>query len=234
MDLTEPTGPTTAHDTRDDGEHVHRWDCVGIGNGFVEYVCRDRSCGAIVKPEQIIVDEWWIPAGLWSEVAVYDPLRAAELIAALHTEMTARRDHLAADTEPGNPALLIIGIDDLPTLKQQWQHLTAGGDRHTRDRLAALDPAGTVNTLIRHGLSTAIHMLLGAPAAAMPQRLYDNIGSDRPSAGQPADTECAPPSSRQVPVWRTPAAPTRALLAFPGHARDALRSAELIAFVENL
>ncbi|WP_063045015.1 hypothetical protein [Nocardia pseudovaccinii] len=228
------------------------------------------------KSVAIIVDEWWIPAGQWAEVAVYDPLRGAALLRALDREAAARLDYIrdentaAADIPP-----LVVCIDDMASLAGEWHRIAEQGDRHDRRQLAVADPKAALHALIGRAPDAGVTVLSTVPTAPLPQHLRemfstrvnladppqdgaqllwntpDTEADDAPGRGLARAADSSPasvstrgtppsvqviPSLRRVPVWRTPGAPTRTLLAYPlaSDERSALYSAELHDFVENL
>ncbi|MEU6562548.1 hypothetical protein [Nocardia nova] len=221
------------------------------------------------RPIAKIVDEWWIPAGRWVEVAVYDAVRAANLLYAANREAAARAEHLrTTDTTAEGMAPLAVCIDDMEFLAGQWHRLLDEGDRHHRRQLAAADPNATLRSLIAHAPQVGITVLFSVPTAPVPRPIrelldtrvnpsallqdaaplpWETFIGDRgattaatrlnpPPRRDAAAQEDVVPASRLVQVWRTPAAPTRTLLAYPlpDSGQPALYSAELSDFVEDL
>ena len=212
--------------------------------------------------EIIIIDEWWIPAGKWAEVAVYDPLRAAVLLRAVEREMAARFDRARTEQiDADELAPLVVCIDNVNTLADAWHRIATDGGCHDRAILAASDPKAAVNALITRGHDAALTVLLSAPTAPVPHFLREEfhrrmrLGDTSPQAAAAlwgerpaavagtapasvprARSESHRPASVTIPVWRTPAAPTRTLVAYPVSADEqpTLASSELLEFIERL
>lgn len=152
----------------------------------------------------IVIDEWWIPVGNWVEIAVYDPVRSAELVRAVVAEADARHDRLSRDgTSADELAPLAVGIDDLTALGAHWRRLATDGDRRQRKTITTADPAAAVQALTSRADTAGIELLVGpVTARATPPQPHASAAR---RAGH---------AVRQS-VWRTPAAPTRVLLAYP-------------------
>ena len=80
---------------------------------------------------------------------VYDALRAAMFVRALHTEMMARNAYIHHKKIEGSQLPLMIAVlDEFFILSGKWQRLAKTGDdqtrerRATRERLEELDPLG--------------------------------------------------------------------------------------------
>lgn len=85
----------------------------------------------------------------------YDPLRAAMMVRALHTEMTARLHRHA--TSP--LTWLIAALEDDAALLGTWTRLAHTHDTATATLLAELDPHTAVADLTTTGWVAGIHML---------------------------------------------------------------------------
>ncbi|MFD6356724.1 hypothetical protein [Nocardia tengchongensis] len=189
----------------------------------------------------VVIDEMWIPAGPWTEIAVYDPALAVELLTALHAEMTVRLAHQHARKQPTEALpLLVVGADDLPALAAYWREEIAATDREPGDHDQTRSPGEVWTALAAHGRDAAIELIIGIPTGPKPRTpAAMPIGPTRVEAtvstvvGQPrsAKSDAAQP----VPVWRTQPAPTRTVLAYQGRdPHTALLSPELAEFVEWL
>ncbi|WP_374111279.1 FtsK/SpoIIIE domain-containing protein [Nocardia sp. JCM 34519.1] len=93
---------------------------------------------------------------------VYDPVRAAMLVRALHAEMMARNHYVHVNkVEPSSLPLLIAVLDEFFILSGKWQRLMKSGDEATRKLLAELDPLGAWADLAVLARSAGIRLLLG-------------------------------------------------------------------------
>lgn len=93
---------------------------------------------------------------------VYDPIRAAMLVRALHSEMMARNNYVHVNKiEPSELPLLIAVLDEFFILSGKWQRLLKTGDEETRQLLAMLDPLGAWADLAVLARSAGIRLLLG-------------------------------------------------------------------------
>ncbi|MFD6356723.1 FtsK/SpoIIIE domain-containing protein [Nocardia tengchongensis] len=93
---------------------------------------------------------------------VYDPLRAAMLVRALHAEMMARNNYVhVKKIEPSQLPLLIAVLDEFFILSGKWQRLMKTGSEETRKLLAELDPLGAWADLAVLARSAGIRLLLG-------------------------------------------------------------------------
>ncbi|EME56006.1 putative FtsK/SpoIIIE family protein [Rhodococcus ruber BKS 20-38] len=93
---------------------------------------------------------------------VYDAVRAAMLVRALHAEMTARNHYVHVNKiEPSELPLLIAVLDEFFILSGKWQRLAKTGDDETRDQLKELDPLGAWADLAVLARSAGIRLLLG-------------------------------------------------------------------------
>lgn len=101
---------------------------------------------------------------------VYDPVRAAQLVRALHAELMARNNYVHIHKiEPSELAPLIAVLDEFFILSGQWQRLMKSGDETTRQLLAELDPLGAWADLAVLARTAKIRLLLGVqrPDAAL-------------------------------------------------------------------
>lgn len=93
---------------------------------------------------------------------VYDPVRAAMMVRALHAEMMARNHYVHVNkVEPSQLPLLIAVLDEFFILSGKWQRLMRSGDETTRKLLAELDPLGAWADLAVLARSAGIRLLLG-------------------------------------------------------------------------
>ncbi|MEU6562549.1 FtsK/SpoIIIE domain-containing protein [Nocardia nova] len=93
---------------------------------------------------------------------VYDPIRAAMMVRALHAEMMARNHYVhVKKIEPSQLPLLIAVLDEFFILSGKWQRLMKSGDEATRKLLAELDPLGAWADLAVLARSAGIRLLLG-------------------------------------------------------------------------
>ncbi|WP_063045016.1 FtsK/SpoIIIE domain-containing protein [Nocardia pseudovaccinii] len=93
---------------------------------------------------------------------VYDPMRAAMMVRALHAEMMARNHYVhVKKIEPSQLPLLIAVLDEFFILSGKWQRLMKSGDEATRKLLAELDPLGAWADLAVLARSAGIRLLLG-------------------------------------------------------------------------
>lgn len=93
---------------------------------------------------------------------VYDPVRAAMLVRALHAEMMARNHYVHVNKiEPSELPLLIAVLDEFFILSGKWQRLMKTGDDETKALLAQLDPLGAWADLAVLARSAGIRLLLG-------------------------------------------------------------------------
>ncbi|OQM78032.1 FtsK/SpoIIIE domain-containing protein [Rhodococcus sp. 66b] len=93
---------------------------------------------------------------------VYDAVRSAMLVRALHSEMMARNHYVhVKKIEPSQLPLLIAVLDEFFILSGKWQRLAKTGDDETRDLLKELDPLGAWADLAVLARSAGIRLLLG-------------------------------------------------------------------------
>ncbi len=93
---------------------------------------------------------------------VYDAVRSAMLVRALHSEMMARNHYVhVKKIEPSQLPLLIAVLDEFFILSGKWQRLAKTGDDETRAMLAQLDPLGAWADLAVLARSAGIRLLLG-------------------------------------------------------------------------
>ncbi|MGJ5671754.1 FtsK/SpoIIIE domain-containing protein (plasmid) [Rhodococcus aetherivorans] len=93
---------------------------------------------------------------------VYDAVRAAMLVRALHAEMMARNHYVHVNKiEPSELPLLIAVLDEFFILSGKWQRLAKTGDEETREQLKELDPLGAWADLAVLARSAGIRLLLG-------------------------------------------------------------------------
>ncbi|WP_213578466.1 FtsK/SpoIIIE domain-containing protein [Rhodococcus sp. USK13] len=93
---------------------------------------------------------------------VYDAVRSAMLVRALHAEMMARNNYVhVKKIEPSQLPLLIAVLDEFFILSGKWQRLAKTGDDETRDLLKTLDPLGAWADLAVLARSAGIRLLLG-------------------------------------------------------------------------
>lgn len=93
---------------------------------------------------------------------VYDAVRAARLIRALHHEMMARNKYVhVKKIEPSELPLLIAVLDEFFILSGKWQRLAKTGDDDTKELLKKLDPLGAWADLAVLARSAGIRLLLG-------------------------------------------------------------------------
>ena len=73
---------------------------------------------------------------------VYDAVRSAMLVRALHSEMMARNHyvHVKKDGGPSQLPLLIAVLDEFFILSGKWQRLAKTGDDETRERAQGTRP----------------------------------------------------------------------------------------------
>lgn len=93
---------------------------------------------------------------------VYDALRAAMFVRALHTEMMARNAYIHHKKIEGSQLPLMIAVlDEFFILSGKWQRLAKTGDDETRELLKELDPLGAWADLAVLARSAGIRLLLG-------------------------------------------------------------------------
>ncbi|NRI64849.1 AAA family ATPase [Rhodococcus sp. MS16] len=93
---------------------------------------------------------------------VYDAVRSAMLVRALHCEMMARNHYVhVKKIEPSELPLLITVLDEFFILSGKWQRLAKTGDDETREMLKELDPLGAWADLAVLARSAGIRLLLG-------------------------------------------------------------------------
>lgn len=96
---------------------------------------------------------------------VYDFVRAAMLVRALHAEMMARNRYVhVKKIEPSQLPLMIAVLDEFFILSGKWQALAKTGDDETRALLKELDPLGAWADLAVLARSAGIRLLLGCNA----------------------------------------------------------------------
>ena len=127
---------------------------------------------------------------------VYDALRAAMFVRALHTEMMARNAYIHHKKIEGSQLPLMIAVlDEFFILSGKWQRLAKTGDDATRERLEELDPRATRGTRPARGVGRvlgvqAFRTLLcsAAPAVTLvttPGRPYRGCGAGGPAKRLP-------------------------------------------------
>ncbi|MET4614104.1 hypothetical protein ABIC28_005117 [Rhodococcus sp. PvR044] len=93
---------------------------------------------------------------------IYDALRAAMFVRALHTEMMARNAYIHQEKIEGSQLPLMIAVlDEFFILSGKWQRLAKTGDDETREQLKELDPLGAWADLAVLARSAGIRLLLG-------------------------------------------------------------------------
>ncbi|MGV9870727.1 type IV secretory system conjugative DNA transfer family protein, partial [Rhodococcus koreensis] len=93
---------------------------------------------------------------------IYDALRAAMFVRALHTEMMARNAYIHQMKIEGSQLPLMIAVlDEFFILSGKWQRLAKIGDDETREQLKELDPLGAWADLAVLARSAGIRLLLG-------------------------------------------------------------------------
>ncbi len=93
---------------------------------------------------------------------IYDALRAAMFVRALHTEMMARNAYIHQMKIEGSQLPLMIAVlDEFFILSGKWQRLAKTGDDETRALLKELDPLGAWADLAVLARSAGIRLLLG-------------------------------------------------------------------------
>ncbi|MFD9665875.1 type IV secretory system conjugative DNA transfer family protein [Rhodococcus sp. NPDC059968] len=93
---------------------------------------------------------------------IYDALRAAMFVRALHTEMMARNAYIHQMKIEGSQLPLMIAVlDEFFILSGKWQRLAKTGDDETRAQLKELDPLGAWADLAVLARSAGIRLLLG-------------------------------------------------------------------------
>lgn len=93
---------------------------------------------------------------------IYDALRAAMFVRALHTEMMARNAYIHDMKIEGSQLPLMIAVlDEFFILSGKWQRLMKTGDDETREQLKELDPLGAWADLAVLARSAGIRLLLG-------------------------------------------------------------------------
>ncbi|MBS9375945.1 FtsK/SpoIIIE domain-containing protein [Rhodococcus sp. B50] len=93
---------------------------------------------------------------------IYDALRAAMFVRALHTEMMARNAYIHQMKIEGSQLPLMIAVlDEFFILSGKWQRLAKTGDDETKTLLKELDPLGAWADLAVLARSAGIRLLLG-------------------------------------------------------------------------
>ncbi|WP_345353357.1 FtsK/SpoIIIE domain-containing protein [Rhodococcus olei] len=93
---------------------------------------------------------------------IYDAVRAAMFVRALHSEMMARNAYIHDMKIEGSQLPLMIAVlDEFFILSGKWQRLLKTGDDETRDQLKELDPLGAWADLAVLARSAGIRLLLG-------------------------------------------------------------------------
>jgi hypothetical protein len=93
---------------------------------------------------------------------IYDPIRAAMFIRALHAEMTARNEYVhVKKIETSQLPLLIAVLDEFFILSAAWTRLKKDPDEETRNLITMLDPLGAWAELAVLARSAGIRLLLG-------------------------------------------------------------------------
>ena len=93
---------------------------------------------------------------------VYDAVRSAMLVRALHAEMMARNHYVhVKKIEPSQLPLLIAVLDEFFILSGKWQRLAKDEDEEIRAQVKQLDPLGAWADLAVLARSAGIRLLLG-------------------------------------------------------------------------
>jgi len=93
---------------------------------------------------------------------IYDALRAAMFVRALHAEMMARNAYIHQMKIEGSQLPLMIAVlDEFFILSGKWQRLAKTGDDETKALLKELDPLGAWADLAVLARSAGIRLLLG-------------------------------------------------------------------------
>ncbi|MFF0818077.1 FtsK/SpoIIIE domain-containing protein [Rhodococcus sp. NPDC003318] len=93
---------------------------------------------------------------------IYDAVRAAMFVRALHSEMMARNAYIHDMKVEGSQLPLMIAVlDEFFILSGKWQRLMKTGDDETRAQLKELDPLGAWADLAVLARSAGIRLLLG-------------------------------------------------------------------------
>ncbi|WP_075836333.1 MULTISPECIES: FtsK/SpoIIIE domain-containing protein [unclassified Rhodococcus (in: high G+C Gram-positive bacteria)] len=93
---------------------------------------------------------------------IYDALRAAMFVRALHSEMEARNAYIHDMKIEGSQLPLMIAVlDEFFILSGKWQRLMKSGDDETKTQLKELDPLGAWADLAVLARSAGIRLLLG-------------------------------------------------------------------------
>ncbi|MEV8194940.1 MULTISPECIES: type IV secretory system conjugative DNA transfer family protein [Rhodococcus] len=93
---------------------------------------------------------------------IYDALRAAIFVRALHAEMMARNAYIHQMKIEGSQLPLMIAVlDEFFILSGKWQRLAKTGDDETKAQLKELDPLGAWADLAVLARSAGIRLLLG-------------------------------------------------------------------------
>ncbi|MFV9452375.1 FtsK/SpoIIIE domain-containing protein [Rhodococcus sp. NM-2] len=93
---------------------------------------------------------------------VYDAVRSAMLVRALHAEMMARNHYVhVKKIEPSQLPLLIAVLDEFFILSGKWQRLAKDEDEEIRAQIKQLDPLGAWADLAVLARSAGIRLLLG-------------------------------------------------------------------------
>ncbi len=93
---------------------------------------------------------------------IYDPIRAAMFVRALHDEMMARNAYIHQMKIEGSQLPLMIAVlDEFFILSGKWQRLAKTGDDETKALLKELDPLGAWADLAVLARSAGIRLLLG-------------------------------------------------------------------------
>lgn len=93
---------------------------------------------------------------------IYDPIRAAMFVRALHSEMMARNAYIHHNKIEGSELPLMIAVlDEFFILSGKWQRLMKTGDDETKAQLKELDPLGAWADLAVLARSAGIRLLLG-------------------------------------------------------------------------
>lgn len=93
---------------------------------------------------------------------VYDPMRAAIFIRALHAEMMARNQYIhVKKIEPSQLPLMIAVLDEFFILSAAWTRMKKDPDEEVRNQIIALDPLGAWAELAALARSAGIRLVLG-------------------------------------------------------------------------
>lgn len=93
---------------------------------------------------------------------VFDTLRAALLIEALHAEMMARTKYMQAlRIKPRNMPPLVAVLDEFFILSAAWSHMARSGSELEKEMIKRADPLGKIGQLVALARSTGIRLAVG-------------------------------------------------------------------------